>query len=197
MKAKSGIIFIVGGARSGKSSFAQSLAKKFGSRVVYLATAVAVDEEMQERIDNHRRLRPAGWVTVEETRDLVKALKKIPDNTSAVLLDCLTLWLNNMILDGREDELAEPDFYRRKEAGVMEYLEQFLCYCTQLPCPVIVVSNEVGLGIVPEYPLARFFRDLAGRVNRRLAAEAREVYLMAVGVPLKIKGEECEFHGTY
>ncbi|MGB0497255.1 MAG: bifunctional adenosylcobinamide kinase/adenosylcobinamide-phosphate guanylyltransferase [Rubricella sp.] len=167
-KSSQPLIFLLGGARSGKSALAERIAASTGLPRLFLATAQAFDAEMEARIARHRSDRGEGWTTVEAPLDLRDALEARPAGHVTVV-DCLTLWLTNLLLAGRE---AEAD--------------------SLLPIPgsgpTIVVSNEVGLGIVPENALARRFRDLQGRLNQRAAAEADTVVFMAAGLPLVLKG---------
>jgi adenosyl cobinamide kinase/adenosyl cobinamide phosphate guanylyltransferase len=162
---------VLGGARSGKSRYAESLITSLPPPWTYIATAEAGDEEMAARIEAHRARRGAEWRTVEAPRDLAAALAacaKMP-----VLIDCLTLWLSNLML-------AEADI-----DAEIERLEQALA---RAAAPVVLVANEVGSGIVPEYPLGRRFRDLQGSLNQRMAAGADRVVLMVAGLPLALKG---------
>lgn len=163
---------VLGGARSGKSAFAEKLVAGSGLTRIYVATATAGDDEMQLRIAQHRRQRGPGWITVEEPLALVDVLTREATHGRAVLVDCLTLWLSNLMLAGRD-----PDIEARRLArflGVARY-------------PVVLVSNEVGLGLVPETPLGRAFRDAQGRLNQIIAAEAPQVVFIAAGLPLWLK----------
>ncbi|MBN1813580.1 MAG: bifunctional adenosylcobinamide kinase/adenosylcobinamide-phosphate guanylyltransferase [Anaerolineae bacterium] len=185
------LILLLGGARSGKSSFAEKLTAQFGERVLYVATAQARDEEMATRIDVHRQSRPSAWRTVEAPTRAGEALRAAlaVQPVDIVLLDCLTLLVSNVILDGLW--LSEEDFesvdeaaaQRRVEAEIEGLLEAF----RESDLVWIVVSNEVGWGLVPPYPLGRVYRDLLGWANQRLAAEADCVYLMVAGLPVDIK----------
>lgn len=168
------IVFIIGGARSGKSSFALASASRAPGSKAYIATAQAHDREMEERIAKHRKERGTEWETYEEPLCLGEALRSALPTHRAVLIDCLTLWLSNLMgAEGNMEEEIE-DFLdvlrvRDGEAGVF------------------VVSNEVGMGIVPDNELARRFRDAAGRLNQRVADVADEVFLVVAGIPVKIK----------
>lgn len=164
------IELVIGGARSGKSGYAERQALATGLRVVYLATAQALDAEMAERIAHHRARRPAGWCSVEEPVALADALARAAAPGTCVLVDCLTLWLSNVLLAGREDEI-----------------DRFLAALPALPGRILLVSNEVGSGIVPENSLARRFRDEQGRLNQRVAALAERVTLVVAGLPLLLK----------
>jgi adenosylcobinamide kinase/adenosylcobinamide-phosphate guanylyltransferase len=184
------LILILGGARSGKSTFAQELAGNLGGeRVLYVATAEAGDEEMQQRITAHRQVRPSTWKTVEATVDVGKAIHDVLkiELANAVLLDCLTLLVSNVILQGVSDDdpdhVDESAAWERVEAELDGVLDTFRAG----DMPWIVVSNEVGWGLVPPYPLGRVYRDLLGRTNQRMAAIADQVYLMIAGMPVDVK----------
>lgn len=163
---------VLGGARSGKSVFAEKLIGDSGLARVYLATATAGDDEMRTRIAHHRTQRGEGWITVEEPLALVDALTRETTHGRAVLVDCLTLWLSNLMFAGRD-----PDVETRRLTrflGVAKY-------------PVVLVSNEVGLGLVPETKLGRDFRDAQGRLNQCVAAVVSDVAFVAAGLPLWLK----------
>ena len=163
---------VLGGARSGKSAFAEKLVVDSGLAKVYLATATAGDDEMKARIARHRTQRGEGWTTVEEPLALVDALTREATRGRAVLVDCLTLWLSNLMLAERD-----PDVEARR-------LTRFLGVARY---PVVLVSNEVGLGLVPDTPLGRSFRDAQGRLNQIVAALVPNVVFIAAGLPLWLK----------
>ena len=166
-------VFVLGGARSGKSRFAESLVSDTGLERHYVATGQAWDDEMRERIAKHRADRGDLWQTHEEPIDLVEQLAAIDAEGRAVLVDCLTLWVTNLMM-------AERDVTAEFSA-----LIQFL---PKARSRLVLVSNEVGLGIVPENRMAREFRDHAGRLHQMVAAASAEVYFIAAGLPLKMKG---------
>ncbi|HSR53958.1 MAG TPA: bifunctional adenosylcobinamide kinase/adenosylcobinamide-phosphate guanylyltransferase [Acidobacteriota bacterium] len=165
---------ITGGARSGKSRFAERLAGR-SKRVVYLATAEALDEEMRQRIDSHQRYRPPHWTTVEEPLSILPRLAQAAESSEAVLLDCITLWISNLLGQERSDRHIESE------------IEKLAQWTQRQPGRLVLVSNEVGTGIVPANPLSRRFRDLTGLANQRLAASASRVYWMVAGIPNRIK----------
>lgn len=178
-------ILVLGGARSGKSEFAEELAAGWGLPVTYVATAAAGDPEMARRIASHRERRPAMWRTVEETHLLPGVVARQGNRPGVVLVDCLTIWLSNLLLD---DKFPHSNFSdTEKEKSIQSLVEQFAGQASGSPAHVIAVACEVGLGLVPEYPLGRMFRDLAGWANRRLAQQADEVYFVAAGLALEIK----------
>jgi adenosylcobinamide kinase / adenosylcobinamide-phosphate guanylyltransferase len=162
------LIFVTGGARSGKSSFALERATELGGDdVAFVATAERSDAEMMDRIARHQLERPGAWTTIEAPREIVLDLK-----SRVVLLDCLSLFVSNLLLDGLE------------EATILERVETFLESRKQT---LIVVSNEVGMGLVPEYPLGRQFRDVLGRANQLVARASTQAFFLVAGIPLRLK----------
>lgn len=175
------VVLVTGGSRSGKSAFAQNLAEHVPGARTYIATCPLLDDEMRERARKHRDARQShGWTTVEETNDLAQALQRAPAGT--VLVECLTLWVNNLMYEAEQDgrTWSEPDMSTRALT--------VLAACRERQGTSVLVTNEVGWGIVPENALARRFRDIAGRCNQTVAADADEVWLVVCGQPLKIKG---------
>ena len=170
------IYYVTGGARSGKSSFALQLAKPYYSRV-FLATAEPFDGEMRQRIGKHREERGDQFTTVEEPIALDRALRELPAGTDVVLLDCLTVWTGNLM------HYAEG----RGEGEIDKQVERFLDELHHPPCDIIIVSNEVGMGIVPENAMARRFRDIAGIINQRVASLSTEAWLLCSGLPIRLK----------
>jgi adenosylcobinamide kinase/adenosylcobinamide-phosphate guanylyltransferase len=177
------LILVLGGARSGKSAFAQRLAQDLGqARVLFVATAEARDEEMAQRIARHRQSRPAGWRTAEAPQQVGEAVRRSLGNAAVVLVDCLTLLVSNAILSlGLTPDLAQA------EVAVQAEVDALLQVCQASAATCIVVSNEVGLGLVPETPLGRVYRDLLGQANQALAASAHAVYLLVAGLAVDIK----------
>lgn len=178
------LILVLGGARAGKSAFALRLASErsaaTSARVCFVATAEALDEEMEARIERHRTERPSDWLTLEEPKQLDIALSKAHD-AEVVILDCLTLFVSNWLVTtgaGCEEEITRV-------------VEAFLALARSSNQTIICVSNEVGLGLVPEAPLGRAFRDMLGRVNQRFAESAAEVHLLVAGLPLQLKPERA------
>jgi adenosylcobinamide kinase / adenosylcobinamide-phosphate guanylyltransferase len=166
------VTLVLGGARSGKSVYAEALVERHAGECLYIATGEARDAEMLQRIREHRARRGARWRTIEEPLDLIGALRQAAGPDCAVLIDCLTLWLANLLEAGRdiEGETAKLTAVLRAQ-----------------PMPVVLVANEVGLGVVPETALGRGFRDHAGRVNQAVAAAAEAVVLMVAGIAMPIK----------
>ena len=181
-----GCTLIVGGARGGKSRFAQELAEKTGEAVLFVATAEAGDEEMRQRIEKHRKSRPASWRTLEATSNLASRIGREIGGERVVLIDCITLLVSN-ILGGsspRDGEQADEGFIEEKVTAEIRELIEFI---DQTDARFIIVSNEVGLGLVPANQLSRFYRDILGRANQLLAQHADEVYLMVCGLPMPLK----------
>ena len=172
MSSLPAVTLILGGARSGKSAHAEALVLASGLRPVYLATAQALDGEMADRVRHHRERRSEAWLTVEEPLELPDALERAATAERAVLVDCLTLWITNLLLAGRT---------------VAEAGDRLLAVLERRPGPVVLVSNEVGQGIVPLGELSRRFVDDAGRLHQRIAAQADLVRLIVAGLPLDLK----------
>jgi adenosyl cobinamide kinase/adenosyl cobinamide phosphate guanylyltransferase len=170
------IIFITGGARSGKSHFAQELAQKFPGPKAYLATAQALDEEMAERIRRHQKNRSADWQPLEEPLKVPECIEGHGDHFNLILLDCLTLWISNLMMAGWD------------EPKILDEADRLLKACQKVKCSLIIVGNEVGMGIVPDNPQARVFRDLSGLIQQKVARRADEVFFMVSGLPQKLKG---------
>lgn len=168
------IILVTGGARSGKSKYAERRAKELGDRRLYVATAEAKDEEMTQRIADHQKRRGTEWAIIEEPVELAEVLLARHGHADCALVDCLTLWLSNLLL-------------RRDEKYAEEKIEELVASLPRLDFHLLLVTNEVGWGIVPDNLLARQFRDLAGWANQRIAAVADEVVLMVAGVPMILK----------
>ena len=172
------LIFVTGGARSGKSRFAQELADGIRGNKVFIATAEALDEEMQARIEIHKQERPSGWDTIEEPRKLSRAIMSCDGKYEVVLIDCVTLWVSNLLAN---DGFTGQD--------IVKELKTVLNTSKSIKATVIMVSNEVGSGIVPDKKLSRLFRDIIGNANQEMSFTADEVYLVVAGMPLKLKGK--------
>lgn len=182
------IALVTGGCRSGKSAYAQQIAESLPPRRLYVATCPVIDEEMRERIDVHRRAREGrGWETVEEQVDLARVLDGSHQH-NVVLVDCITLWVNNLMYRAEREGGTMGEEQIAEACGrVLEAAEQ--CFGT-----VILVTNEVGMGIVPDNAQARRYRDLVGRANQVIAARADSVTLVACGIPLQLKGKLLPHH---
>ena len=169
-------LLVTGGCRSGKSRFAEEWAETRAVKRLFLATAQILDNEMAERVRRHQAIREKGWITVEEPLEVTKVILEQGSDVEVILLDCVTLWINNLLMEEFADQEIE-DKVRELVAGL-----------AQVSCSVGLVTNEVGWGIVPEHPLGRRFRDLAGATNRILAKTVDRVVLMVAGIPIIIKG---------
>lgn len=168
------LIFVAGGARSGKSNFAASIAKKH-NRVAFIATCQPLDREMVKRIKIHRESRPENWKTFEEPQKVAVLLNKIDGDYDCILIDCFTLLVSNLLLA------------KHTEEKIIAEVQSILTNIKKKKVAAIIVSNEVGLGLVPNTKLGRDFRDIAGKVNQLVAKEADEVYFTVSGIPVKIK----------
>lgn len=175
------LTLILGGARSGKSAYAERLARECGDDVLFVATATAGDEEMARRIAAHRAERPPAWRTLEVPRGVAGAVAAVSPPAAIILLDCVTLLISNILL-AHEAE-GDAVLGRAVDAEIDTLLDRIATGVAHW----IVVSNEVGLGLVPPYPLGRVYRDLLGRANARLAARADRAYLLVAGLPLDLK----------
>ncbi len=172
------MIFITGGCRSGKSRYALHYANQHFSKKLFLATSEALDEEMAQRIENHKKVRGPEWQTIEEPVDIVNKIKEGGGESEVILIDCLTLWLYNLLMRWDND------------LRIMEETEKLINSLKKSPTSSILVSNEVGMGIVPADPLSRRYRDLLGAMNQRIAEALDTVIFMVSGIPLFLKGKE-------
>ena len=179
-------ILIIGGARSGKSHFAQELGLKSAQPVLFVATAVAGDEEMRQRIEEHRKARPTTWSTLEVTTHIGNQIRQKIDEAHTVIVDCVTLLVNN-IFSQYSDPAGESIDAPLIEKEVTAEIDELVNCINQVNASFIIVSNEVGLGLVPDNRIGRLYRDLLGRANQILAQCVDEIYLMVAGMPMLIK----------
>jgi adenosylcobinamide kinase/adenosylcobinamide-phosphate guanylyltransferase len=184
---KAEIILVLGGARSGKSRFAQNLASDIGQRVLYVAPLVPRDEEMRQRVERHRKSRPSDWRTVEAPTGVAKALREHIADAEVVLLDCLTLLVANLMSPSPDTTEIENIDYEAAQREMSTELEALLGCIEGSSTSLIIVSNEVGAGLVPPYPSGRAFRDLLGEANQFIAERVDKVYMMIAGIPLELK----------
>ena len=169
-------ILVTGGCKSGKSRHALEIAEKISkSKRIFIATCMPLDDEMKERIDRHKKERDKSWKTVEAPIELSVAINKNNKKGNVIIIDCLTLWINNLLM-----EIENP-------AVIDQHIHKLLFSIKEAKCPIILVSNEVGAGIVPENKLARQFRDLAGLTNQKIAECTNNVIWMVAGIPVSIK----------
>lgn len=178
------LIFILGGARSGKSNHAQSLAAEIGGNVAFIATAQALDDEMAARIQNHKAFRPKDWATLELPTRVGRQIVSQSIKADVIIVDCLTLLVSNLLVlntnsDGSMDEQSATRL-------VEEEISELLAAITSTESVWIIVSNEVGMGLVPPYPMGRLYRDLLGRSNQRIASIADQVIFMIAGIPMDL-----------
>ncbi|MFC1847483.1 bifunctional adenosylcobinamide kinase/adenosylcobinamide-phosphate guanylyltransferase [Chloroflexota bacterium] len=186
MEDSLGGILITGGVRSGKSHFAQELAIRSGKPVLFVATAVADDEEMRQRIEEHRRTRPSAWRTLETTTHVGDEIRQKIGGAKVVIIDCITLMVSN-IFGQFTDETGELIDAALVEKEVFREISEMVECTKRLDASFIMVTNEVGTGLVPTNQMGRLYRDLLGRANQLLAQQADEVYLMVAGLPVTIK----------
>ena len=173
------IILVLGGARSGKSTYAQQTASSLGRKVLYCATAEPLDADMKKRIQLHRKIRPKSWQTLEAIHAPAAALASIVQNYDAVIIDCITVLVANLV--GKTGSIT------KREQNAYREIRDLIRLMQKRESTYILVSNEVGLGIVPPYRLGRDYRDILGKVNQLLAAIADEVYFMMAGIPARVK----------
>ena len=183
------MVLILGGARSGKSSLAERMAEQAGPRVTFIATAQALDEEMRRRIEAHKSARPPGWRTFEEPLELASMVESASVDSDTILIDCITVWVSNHLCRINEEE-SSPKWYEEVEAleaRLKKQCERITTIANSSEAIVLLVSNEVGLGLVPDTPLGRIYRDLIGSINRQIAMKANKVLLLVAGIPINIK----------
>lgn len=184
------LTLVTGGARSGKSNFAEKIVKENGKNIIYIATAIAFDEGMKSRIKKHRKERPSSWHTIERYKDFysLKENNKFKE-ADTIILDCITIMVTNLILEKNIDfDNTSMDEIDDLENEIFIEIKELLKVLDEKK--VILVTNEVGMGLVPSYKLGSVFRDIAGRVNQYIAEKADKVYFIVSGLPMKIKGED-------
>jgi len=177
-------ILIIGGARSGKSQFALEMASSLDDKVLFVATGEPLDEEMRERIEEHKKRRPSGWRTIEVPTGVGRRIKEEIRDARVVILDCLTLLVSNVMSRCGDAEQVDPKFVEDKLA--LEIKELIKCI-DGIDASFIIVSNEVGMGLVPENRLGRLYRDLLGKVNQELARHADKIHLMVAGIAIDVR----------
>ncbi len=181
------ISLVLGGIKSGKTNYAETKAKeveKSGGKILYLATAQALDDEMKSRIDRHKSSRPSSWTTVEETLNIKEVLQREGDSYDFILFDCLTLWITNRCIEAGEE-------YNRDElmASIIDECEEYISIVKDLRCDLLIVSNQVELGLISPYPLGRMFQDLAGLLHQKIGKYSKNVVVLTAGFPTALKGD--------
>jgi adenosylcobinamide kinase/adenosylcobinamide-phosphate guanylyltransferase len=182
------IILLLGGARSGKSHYAQEYTRNNAEKVLFVATATAGDEDMKRRIGKHKKDRPASWNTLEAIEQIGKEIESTIFNEDMVIVDCITMLVNNIFSRYNENQFESLDEGALENQVIVEINGLIECI-KKLEVSFVIVSNEVGLGLVPENRMGRLYRDFLGRANQMLAQNADEVYLMVAGIPLRVKGK--------
>ena len=185
----SNIVLVTGGARSGKSTYAENLCKSQNNNVAYIATSIPFDEGMKDRIKKHQEMRPKNWTTYEAYDEIYKLIKEIERNHQTIILDCVTLLINNLMFKFDIDyetcdrnEIDEIEKYIKNQVKLLiEEVKKTNLY-------LVIVTNEIGMSIVPDNRLSRIYTDIAGRINQYIARESDEVYFVVSGIPMKIKG---------
>lgn len=183
------IILVTGGARSGKSSFAEKRVAELGRKVLYVATAIPFDEEMKDRIKRHQKSRPSDWATWEGFRNIGNVIREKSPDLDGILVDCVTIMVTNIMLSHDEVDfeklsISEMDLI---EKDIAKEVDNLIEGALQATCDVVLVTNELGSGLVPENPMGRAFRDFAGRANQMIGRRADELWLAVCGVPMRIK----------
>jgi len=186
-----GIVMVTGGARSGKSTYGEQLAKVRGRNIAYIATAIVTDKDMEDRVKKHRKSRPQEWLTIERYKGFDNIDKDIVMSTDLFLLDCITTMVTNLMFDKDIDyDSCSNEDIQMVEDYVFGEVKKLLDFMESNGKEIILVTNEVGMGLVPAYRLGSIFRDIAGRINQYVASRADEVYFMVSSIPMKIKGAD-------
>lgn len=184
----SNIILVTGGARSGKSNFAESLCIKQNNRTAYIATSIPFDDEMKNRVKKHQESRPKEWKTYEIYKDIYSIVEELDNNHDTVIMDCVTLMVNNLMFTyGIEVDQATSEELNELEEYIKEQIKKLMEAIKKTNLYFVIVSNEVGMGIVPENKLSRIYADFVGRANQLIAKYSDEVYLVVSGIPMKVK----------
>jgi adenosylcobinamide kinase/adenosylcobinamide-phosphate guanylyltransferase len=183
------VTFVIGGARSGKSTFAEEKAKKYGNRVLYLATAIVTDQAMADRVKKHKEQRPKSWDTVEMYSNFEKLSEyKEFSECEVVLLDCITTLIGNFMFDSKIDfDNCSADEVNSLETKITKEVESLIDVCNNNNKKLIIVSNETGMGVVPSYYMGNYFRDISGRINREISNSSDFMYFIFSGIPIKLK----------
>lgn len=183
------VTFVIGGSRSGKSTFAEMKAKEYGDKVLYIATAVVTDESMADRVKKHKEQRPKSWHTLETYSEflLLPSHKEFVES-DVILIDCITTLIGNFMFDSKLDfDNCNIDDVNELEKTIIENVVELIKICNECNKKLIIVSNETGLGVVPSYYMGNYFRDMSGRINNRIGKEADFMYFIFSGIPIKLK----------
>lgn len=183
------LTFVIGGARSGKSTFAELKAKEYSEKVLYIATAAVTDEAMADRVKKHREQRPASWQTLEMYSDFKTLINKAEFNQSeVVLLDCITTMIGNYMVESKLDfDVCSVEDVNILENKITEEVFSLINVCKENNKKLIIVSNETGMGLVPSYYMGNYFRDISGRINNKIGVQAEHMYFIFSGIPIKLK----------
>lgn len=183
------VTLVVGGARSGKSTFAENKAKEYSGNIAYIATSVITDKSMEDRVKKHKAQRPQEWKTIEKYKDFKKLEKNVDFlNADTIMIDCITTLIGNFMVDsGIDFDNCKVEEVNLLELKIKEEVLSLISLCRKLEKKLIIVSNEVGLGIVPAYYMGNFFRDISGRINSNISLKADNVYFIVSGIPIKLK----------
>ncbi len=185
----SNIILVTGGARSGKSSFAENLCKDRNNSTAYIATSIPFDKEMEDRVEKHKNSRPKEWKTYEIYKDIYKIIEEIWKDNNTVILDCVTLLVNNLMFNYEMDiDKASQEEINELEAYIQNQVKLLIEEVRKTDLYFVIVTNELGMGIVPANKLSRVYNDIVGRINQQIASQSNEVYFVVSGIPMKIKG---------
>lgn len=183
------VTFVIGGARSGKSTFAEEKAKEYGTNVLYLATAVVTDQAMADRVKKHKEQRPKSWNTIEMYSNFKNLVNYVEFKESeAILLDCISTFIGNLMFDSKIDfDSCKPEEVNLLERRITEEVKTLMDVCNKNNKKLIIVSNETGMGVVPSYYMGNYFRDINGRINREISEQSDFMYFIFSGIPIKLK----------
>lgn len=183
------VTFVIGGARSGKSTFAEQKAKEYSGKVLYLATAVVTDRAMADRVKKHQQQRPKSWSTLEMYSNFNNLINHEEFNEcEAVLIDCITTLIGNLMFDSKIDfDNCKPDDVNNLENNITKEVLTLIDLCNKCNKKLIIVSNETGMGVVPSYYMGNYFRDMSGRINREIGSKSDNMYFIFSGIPIKLK----------
>ncbi|MGL5749184.1 MAG: bifunctional adenosylcobinamide kinase/adenosylcobinamide-phosphate guanylyltransferase [Paraclostridium sp.] len=182
------LILVTGGARSGKSSFAESLCVSQNNATAYIATSIPFDEEMKDRVRKHQDSRPSIWKTYEIYKDIYSIIESISNEHKTVILDCVTLLVNNLMFEhGIDFDNTTPEEINKMEFYIKNQVEKLICEIEKTELYFVIVTNELGMSLVPDNKLCRVYSDIVGRINQYIATRSNEVYFVVSGIPMKIK----------